>query len=323
MASSYVGLVSSEGEEAMNVKKVWVLSTLFLLIGLGYPFLGSSGELKVIPKLEKEEVSLGERTKLEIAVLGEGVTCDSVIFPAPQLFPRDVYARDLNDCKVVDGGVARDYEIAVFSLDPKIDNLSVFVGKREEKVPPIRIKVKQNLPNDVSKVEPRPYAGLYAVRFPWKAFALILLAIILSSALFVWWFSRRKRKEDEGSPVRPYWEVARDRLKALKKSSLVELGHFRKFYYDLTEILRYYIQHRFGIPAMEMTNTEFLMVLNRLDLPSDVKDRLRDLIRRSGPVKYAQESVSPEECYRDLELVESIVVPPKDEQRDDNSPSHS
>ncbi len=296
---------------------------LLVLIILGLP-LFLFAQVKIEFSTEKSTVKLGERIKAKVVVRGNEVSCSNVIFPSPQIFPQDVFVRDIGDCQSKDGEVSKEYEIAVFSLHPKIPSVPVFVNGKEYKTPELSLKVEEFLPKDVSKVQPRDFAPLYFVPFPWRWFWLTLIGLgMLGLGLFA--FLRRKRIGEEGEISRPYWEIARERLKDLSKSHLVDLGEYRQFYYELTEILRYIIQRRFGIPAMEMTNSEFISALRMLELDSETKQRIRDLVERSGPVKYAKGAVSKEICQGDLEFVNSLLdkITQENEAGDDNSPRNS
>jgi hypothetical protein len=65
-------------------------------------------------------------------------------------------------------------------------------------------------------------------------------------------------------------------------------GQAREYYYRLTEIIRQYVERKFGLAAPEMTTEEFLSMLarDRGALPYDA-DRLRDFLEACDYVKYA------------------------------------
>ncbi len=296
---------------------------LFLIIGLfGLPWLVFA-KVEVAFSLQKDKVELGERVRGSIVVKGKNLSCSEVIFPSPQLFSQEIFVRKIGDCKRENGWVKQDYEIAVFSLHPKIDPVPVFINGKEYKTPRLQLKVKEYLPKDVSKVQPRDFAGLYFVPFPWGGFLLTIVVLALVVIVICTWLHKKKVEEERRTP--PYWDIARERLDNLSKASLIELGKFRQFYYELTEILRYIIQKRFNIPAMEMTNSELIPSLRSLELEEETKERIKELIERSGPVKYAQGEISEEVCRKDLDLVMSLVekIARENEVRDDNSSGHT
>jgi hypothetical protein len=68
----------------------------------------------------------------------------------------------------------------------------------------------------------------------------------------------------------------------------VDRGRAREYYYRLTEIVRQYIERKFGIAAPEMTTEEFLNMLARDHgaLPCQ-PDPLRYFLEACDYVKYA------------------------------------
>ena len=65
----------------------------------------------------------------------------------------------------------------------------------------------------------------------------------------------------EEEPKRPPQEIALDELRELVSEHLVEDGHLMEFYNRIQDILRRYIEARFGLMAPERTTEEFLTEL--------------------------------------------------------------
>lgn len=105
----------------------------------------------------------------------------------------------------------------------------------------------------------------------------VILIVLLAIAVFIWAMRRYKKegtvlkKKPEPSP----YEVAMKNLKELKSRKLWEQGQEKEYFTRLTDILRIYLDRRFGINAMEMTTRE---IMDRL-YDSDVKDK-RDYVRQ-------------------------------------------
>lgn len=105
----------------------------------------------------------------------------------------------------------------------------------------------------------------------------VILIVLLAIAVFIWAMRRYKKegtvlkKKPEPSP----YEVAMKNLRELKSRKLWEQGQEKEYFTRLTDILRIYLDRRFGINAMEMTTRE---IMDRL-YDSDVKDK-RDYVRQ-------------------------------------------
>lgn len=105
----------------------------------------------------------------------------------------------------------------------------------------------------------------------------VILILILAAVAAIWAVKRYKKegtvlkKKPEPSP----YHVAMTRLRELKAKNLWEQGMEKEYFTQLTDILRIYLDRRFGINAMEMTSRE---IMDRL-YDSDVKDK-RDYVRQ-------------------------------------------
>ncbi|MCF7912642.1 MAG: hypothetical protein K9M99_08945 [Candidatus Cloacimonetes bacterium] len=113
--------------------------------------------------------------------------------------------------------------------------------------------------------------------------ALIALIIILKKLL-------TKPKLEEEVPkftdTRPPWQVAHEMLAKLKLSNLLDSGEFLEYYYQLSVILRYFLERNYQINALEMTTSEIRYHL-KLDNAQEKNAVLR-LLSESDKVKFAK-----------------------------------
>jgi hypothetical protein len=135
------------------------------------------------------------------------------------------------------------------------------------------------------------------VPFSWKEFLKEYgwyiaggIAVILAIALFFYWRARRKKPTPVAKPVirRPAHEIAFEQLAAAEKEKLWQNGNYKEYHSRLSDIVRTYIEHRFGINAMELTTDEILASLKTM--PAREKDLLRHVLSLSDLVKFAKAS---------------------------------
>lgn len=91
-------------------------------------------------------------------------------------------------------------------------------------------------------------------------------------------------------PVKPAlspYERAINALIILKEKKLWEKGQEKEYFTDLTDILRTYLEQRFGINAMEMTTRQIISTLNNSDV-RDKKDYIREILNVADFVKFAK-----------------------------------
>jgi len=85
-------------------------------------------------------------------------------------------------------------------------------------------------------------------------------------------------------------------LEALEKLGLQKLwqeGKIKDYYTGITDILRMYLEERYGINALEMTTDEMMLALKRKDISEGMKQKLRDILVLSDLVKFAKENPLP------------------------------
>ncbi|MDE6559414.1 MAG: hypothetical protein K2K29_05965 [Muribaculaceae bacterium] len=110
-------------------------------------------------------------------------------------------------------------------------------------------------------------------------------------------------------PEKTPYQRAIDDLKRLKARKLWESGREKEYYTELTEILRTYLDGRFGIQAMEMTSGEIMSHLADLGDHDIPRDKMRDVLDMADFVKFAMVRPLPDDnvaLFKDaVEFVES------------------
>ncbi len=132
----------------------------------------------------------------------------------------------------------------------------------------------------------------------------VAVGALLLVGLAAWLLWRRKKNKRE-QPETPAHETAKARLDELERRP--EMGP-REFYFQLTGVLRWYLEKRYSFPAMEMTTEELLPRLASLGMPLDLQRGVKELSRRADPVKYAGFPAGPEAMGQDLAFVRQLVA---------------
>ena len=92
------------------------------------------------------------------------------------------------------------------------------------------------------------------------------------------------------------------KIEEIKADKMVRANDPKKYYTELTEVIRMYIRERFGFNAMEMTSAEIIERLLQEDKES-VKD-LRTLFETADLVKFAKHAPLMNE--NDMNLVNAV-----------------
>lgn len=90
------------------------------------------------------------------------------------------------------------------------------------------------------------------------------------------------------APARPAWETALEALDQLEADALLDQGAHLEFHTRLSEIVRNWVEGRYGIPAMEMTTREVSRTLNTKRLSvGHVADAIEQILSDTDFVKFA------------------------------------
>ncbi len=118
---------------------------------------------------------------------------------------------------------------------------------------------------------------------------LPVAALLVAAAVIAVVLRRRRRREEAGPPAIPPHEWALDQLDRLESERLVEQEAFHSFYFRLSDIVRQYIERRFGLMAPERTTEEFLRETGAgTVLSDDHKELLAGFLRAADLVKFAR-----------------------------------
>jgi hypothetical protein len=138
---------------------------------------------------------------------------------------------------------------------------------------------------------------------PWTFMEILpyLIGIILLAAIiwFVIYYIRKRRRGealiDFSKPKLPPHEEAMKALEALRNKKLWQNNKVKEYYTELTEIIRIYIEKRFGIIAMEMTTDEIAVSFKTIDIPDPLKMKLNESLVLADLVKFAKAHPLPNE----------------------------
>jgi hypothetical protein len=147
---------------------------------------------------------------------------------------------------------------------------------------------------------------------PW--IAAPLAALLAGTA---WWLYRKRcERLMPPPPPRPPYDIALEALDRLLAEHLLELGDYKQFYFRVSDILRRFIEHRFGLHAPERTTEEFLAELDRSKaLPERHQMLLQDFLDHCDLVKFAKHEPESEEISRTVESCRDFVVETREADR--------
>jgi hypothetical protein len=103
-------------------------------------------------------------------------------------------------------------------------------------------------------------------------------------------------------PPRPPHEIALEALARLEQSPLLERGEVKEYHIQVSDIIRSYVEGRFGVQALEMTTRDILLGMEKAGVAASTRDGLREFLLPCDMVKFAKSRPGGEASRETLAL---------------------
>lgn len=277
----------------------------------------TAGRTMVTARLDSASIMMGSVSPLHIEVVQDEDLRGE--FPLFSRMTERGYVTLLNDTveispvgrpdtvKVGSGRIQINYEMLVQSFDSglyRIPGLQYVVGGDTVSTDAITLKV---VPVNVTAEDPiSPMTTVQEPEDPsifdslpdWLVKWWWLLIAAVAVAFLTWYGIRRFRKTGSLLPPKPETPahlVALERLRRLKARKLCESGREKEYYTLLTDILRTYLEKRFGIKAMEMTSRQIMSTLADDESLKASRGMMRQILDVADFVKFARVRPLPDD----------------------------
>ncbi len=271
---------------------------------------------KITASLDRYEIEVGEQVKLQL--IAEYAPDMQVQFPLLKLDSELIEVAEIGDIDSasLESGLIRNLQVirvqawdtgqyvipsmrfSYINPDKNIkgqfatEELTFFVTS------PLENALPTPNPQDsaaVAGADIRDIKGIKDVPFTWRDaipyLLMALVALLILGGLYYWW---RKRKQKEASaaayipPPRPAHEVAFEKLQFLEGEKYWQQGEVKKYYSELTNIVREYLEGRYNILALESTTDEILQDLKEEEFEGELWNKLKDMLQTADLVKFAK-----------------------------------
>ena len=285
---------------------------VFFLFVACLPLYLFAQSVSVNAEMDSVNIWIGEQTKFTISaiqpnnkVLNFPLFSDSIVdgLEIVEQCKRDTVVLPSGDIKVSDSYVVTAFDSALI-LVPKLvitdENDSFFTNPVALKVFSVPVDSTQQAIADIKNVVKPPFDWITFLTFT----AIVVLVIIIAVLIFfIVRYYRRKKKDKNDAPEvvvdnRPAHVIALEQLETLRQKQLWQKSMFKEYFTELTDILRRYIDNRFGISAMEMPSEDLVDEFkSRKDIESnkELLKLLKSILSLSDLVKFAKWVPLPDE----------------------------
>lgn len=295
------------------------LHTLLLAVALFAGLCANGANTVIKASLDSAYLLMGKQTLLHVSVVGN--LPDSCNVQVVDTAWRDVEIIGISEPTYKDLGnnrkellqdvIVQSFDSGMYTLPPIyfIDGGETIASNRPVlKVLPVAVDSMITVHDYADVVDIKRHFLDYLPDWLSDYGIWILLAlVIIGGAGFVYFKWLRKGKlplMPVKKPVPPY-QLAMQQLQTLHDEHLCEKGEEKEFYTRLTDILRTYLDARFGINAMEMTSGEILELIRKNSEAQSVYDNLRQILQLADFVKFAKMNPLPDE--NDLSMMNAYL----------------
>lgn len=286
----------------MKIKKI---KTYIFLIAVMFPVMGIAGPTTIKAKLDSAYLLMGRQTGMHIEIVQDKNATGYIPVTDGDTLTRNVEIVGWRNSDTTDLGnnriqidrdlILQSFDSGLYTLPPilYISGKDTFrTEKTTLKVIPVNVDTLKNI-NDYKNVENpdtkwTDYLPDFITDYWW---IILLFILIVASAIYIIY------RIQKGKPIAlpllpkkkllPPYEEAIEALTALKAASLWQNGQEKEYYTRLTDILRHYIDRRFGVNAMEMTTSQILALLTAIEAKG-AKEELKNILDVADFVKFAK-----------------------------------
>jgi hypothetical protein len=254
------------------------IAWLLAAVSFAQPGLPSSVHAQEIQlSTPVDSVFVGERFPVTVKVdLEAGY---AALFPdlagGPLTLGEATYLRPLEISNAADISVdhwdSAIYEVAVFGVDSAVVGripvgiLSPYGDTLVAESASTLIRIRSVVPEEAAGLRDlAPLATFPPLLWPWILGGVALLALI-AGAYYLW--KRRSRSVEESVQKAVYrdpYDEAATRLRTLADLEPVTPEETRRYYIELSDTLRTYLEFTIDVPALERTSSELMLALRRL-----------------------------------------------------------
>ncbi|MBD5332381.1 MAG: cell wall anchor protein [Bacteroides sp.] len=299
-----------------------ILSFLILTIVTLAGSVGmSAGDVKLSVKLDSAYVLMGKATPLHVELQAPASPEGSLIIPEDTLsqavevlrmLPADTTELPGDRIQVTREILLQSFDSGTYLLNPVkyVSGSETIASNRLVlKVIPVDVDSLTTIHDYADVVDPSRRLVDYLPDFlaDYGVWILALLAVLAIGYFLARRYMRREVITEKKAVVIPPYELAMQELEALKNDHLCEQGHEKEFYTRLTDILRRYLQGRFGINAMEMTTTQIRSILAQSEETRLTRRNMEQVLETADFVKFAKVRPLPDDNTRSFRSAQQFV----------------
>ncbi len=142
--------------------------------------------------------------------------------------------------------------------------------------------------NDIKSIQKAPFSWMDLLSLLWIPLIILIALAIVGAIIYL--IIRKNKKGYFFTPplLLPAHIRAMKSLDKIKEEKIWQQERYKEFYTQVTDVLRRYINERYGINSLEMTSAEILSVIKTKSEENSVYDNLKQVLSVADLVKFAK-----------------------------------
>ncbi|MCS7231259.1 MAG: hypothetical protein RMJ67_03890 [Elusimicrobiota bacterium] len=137
--------------------------------------------------------------------------------------------------------------------------------------------------------------------------ALLLIIIMGIISYIIYNYNKKPIRLEKAQPqILDPKEVALKKLDELWNKNYIEKGYIKEFYLELTEIVRWYIEQKYEINALELTTEELFLALKK-KVFKNYNIKLKSFLDNADLAKFAKYVPEKSEIIKDFEISKELI----------------
>jgi hypothetical protein len=125
----------------------------------------------------------------------------------------------------------------------------------------------------------------------WIIVIVLCAGLLYATYYFIMKYYKKRKEEllkNKPAVITPPYETALIKLNELEQKQLWQNGFIKEYHTDITEIIRNYFEEQFRLPALELTTSEIINLLDKNKVFSRIKDLTFSFLSNADMVKFAK-----------------------------------
>lgn len=273
-------------------------------------------------------VEVGPRTAImtgdlvHLTIVADALAGDDITLPQQAFAPFELHAQSLVRGELNNGRRSTTFRLELLALAPgdvTIPAITIRVATSDGELGNVTTtprsihiaSVLGNTPNAQPKPPTQPVVVMQDdYTLAWIGGILLALIFTVIVTILVMRFLRKRKKAIVPIvPKRPPWDVAMEKLNALRvnQGRLYAEGRMMEFVDGVSDAVREYLGNRYGFVGLESTTDEVVAYLKKVDRLGVTKEQVGGLLSDCDLVKFAKAIPDETQCAHLLDGAFYIV----------------